>query len=119
VEVCWGGAAAHTSFTNLSQPFCPIARCVHLLAGTRNRPTPVDRFQATHHACQIPRDRQITARQFLQSSYAMLSVIDRLKLVPVQQFGQFARVVAIILVLYSILGCFFADRRQALAQREA
>jgi hypothetical protein len=31
---------------------------------------------------QIPRDRQITAGQFLQRSYTVLAVIDRLKLAP-------------------------------------
>jgi len=94
------GATAHSRFGNLPQPFCPIAWCVHLLAGTRNRPTSIDGLQSTHHPRQISRDRQITAGQFLQSSYAMLSVINRLKLVPVQQLRQFARVVAIILVPY-------------------
>src|SRR6202795_5254262 len=40
----------------------------------------------------------LTARQFLQGSYAMLSVIDRVELVQVQQFGQLARIDAVALV---------------------
>src|SRR4029077_12568807 len=75
-----------------------VARCIHLLAGTRNRPTSIDGLQSTPHPRYISRDGQVTAGQFLQSSHTVLAVIDRLKLAPIQQLRQFACVVAIILV---------------------
>src|SRR5215475_13924499 len=66
-----------------------MSRRIHLLAGTRNPPAAVDRFYTSHHSREIPRHRQVAACEFLQSSQAMLAVIDRVGLVQVQQFGQF------------------------------
>src|SRR5215475_9066407 len=92
------GAATYTRFANLRKPFGSVAACIYLFAGTRNAPTAIDGFQASHHAGQITSDSQVAPGQFLQSSQAMLAVIDRSDLVPVQQLGQFACVVAIVLV---------------------
>src|ERR1039458_4254853 len=79
--------APHSRLSDLAEPLGTIARRIDLLTGAGNGPTAVHRLEARHHASQIAADRHITARQFLQSSYAMLSVIDRLELVQVQQFG--------------------------------
>ena len=60
--------------------------------------TNFDLCNARHDPPEIFRDGQITAHQFLQSSYAVLAVIDRVELVQVQQFGQLACIDAITLV---------------------
>jgi hypothetical protein len=49
----------------------------------------------------VSSERRVAACQFLQSSDALASEIDRLELVPTGQFGQFARVVAMISILAS------------------
>jgi hypothetical protein len=38
-----------------------VSKCIDLLAGTRNPPTPVDRFYASHHSGEISRDRLVRA----------------------------------------------------------
>ena len=57
------------------EPFCPVAKCIDLLAGMGNPPTPIDRFYACHHSGEIPRDRQVRACQFSQSTKAVLAVV--------------------------------------------
>src|ERR1700682_6236259 len=74
--------AAHTRFADLAEPLRAIARRIDLLAAAGNRPTAIHRLEPRHHPSQIAADRQITARQFLQGSYAVLAVIDRRKISP-------------------------------------
>src|SRR5258707_15790507 len=38
------GPPAHSRFADLPEPLGPMARCIDLLAGTRNGPTAIDRF---------------------------------------------------------------------------
>src|SRR5262249_51093481 len=90
--------AMHTFFHQLLEPFRPVAKCIDLLAGTGNPPTPIDRFYACHHSGEIPSDRQVRACQFSQSTKAVLAVVHRLDFVPVQQPRQSAGVLAIIAV---------------------
>ena len=71
---------------------------IDLLARTRDSPAAVDRFDARHHSREIPSNRQVATCEFLQSSQAMHAVINRVELVQVQQFGQFARIDAVILI---------------------
>jgi hypothetical protein len=59
---------------------------------TENAPTAIQRLEPIHDPREILGDGQIAARQLLQRSQAVLSVIDRLKLVHVQLFGQLARI---------------------------
>jgi hypothetical protein len=92
------GTTAHGGFPDLCQPLRAVTGCIHLLAGARNSPTPVDGFQATHHPRQITGDRYVAARQFFQSSDARLAVIHRAELVQIQQLGQLAGIDAVVLV---------------------
>src|ERR1700730_7438985 len=41
------GTTAYAGFRNLCKPFRTVARCIHLLAGTRNPPASVNRLQPT------------------------------------------------------------------------
>src|ERR1019366_4063071 len=68
------------------------------LAGTGNGPAPIHRFETIHDLAEIFGDRQITACQFLQGPYAILSVVDRAELVQVQQVSQLASIDAVALV---------------------
>jgi len=77
-----------------------MARCIDLLADTRDGPTPIDGLHPGHDPAEILGDGQITAHQFLQGSQAVVSVIDRAQLVVVQQFGQLAGVHPVILVAF-------------------
>src|SRR5258708_20077206 len=69
-----------------------MAWCVDLRAATGDGPTAIQRLEAISDPREILSDRQITARQLLQSSYPVLSVIDRFEMVEAQQFGQLAGV---------------------------
>ena len=48
--------------------FRSLARCIDLLAGTRNGPTTIDRLHSRHDPSEIFGDGEITAHQFLQNS---------------------------------------------------
>src|SRR6266446_4549903 len=69
-----------------------MAWCVDLRAATGDGPTAIQRLEAISDPREILSDRQITARQLLQSSYPALSVIDRFEMLEAQQFGQLAGV---------------------------
>ena len=71
------GSAADSGFGQLLQPLGAMLRCVNELAGTGNAPAPLQGLEAIHHLADIFSDRQITARQFLQDPYAVLSMVDR------------------------------------------
>ncbi len=60
--------AAHPRFGDLRQPLGTMARCIDLLAGTRNGPTAIDGLHPGHDPGEIFGDGQITAHQFLQGS---------------------------------------------------
>ena len=47
VKLC---SAAHAGFGDFHQPLGTVARCVNLLTGTGNGPTPVQRFDTNHRA---------------------------------------------------------------------
>src|SRR6266436_4397200 len=59
---------AHSRFADLPEPLGTMARCINLLAGTRNGPTAIDRLHSRHDPSEIFGDREITAHQFLQAS---------------------------------------------------
>src|SRR5271170_5180913 len=59
---------AHSRFTDLPEPLGTMARCIDLLAGTRNGPTAIDGLHPRHDPSEILGDREITAHQFLQAS---------------------------------------------------
>src|ERR1700693_6051602 len=59
---------AHSRFADLPEPLGTMARCIDLLAGTRNGPTAIDRFHPRHDPSEIFGDGEITAHQFLQAS---------------------------------------------------
>src|SRR5882724_6218217 len=62
------GPPAHSRFADLPEPLGTMARCIDLLAGTSNGPTPIDRLHPRHDPALIFRDGEITAHQFLQGS---------------------------------------------------
>src|SRR5260370_23339474 len=84
------GASPPPGFADLREPFRTVPWGIHFFAGTRNTPTAVQGLQPIHDSREIFRDGQITARQLLQRSQAVLSVIHRLDVVHVQLFGQLA-----------------------------
>jgi TolB-like protein len=91
---------AYTRLGDLGEPLRTMAQRIDLLAPTGNGTTAVQRLHPRHHPCDIFVDGQITAHQLLQGSYPVLSVIDRLQLVEVQQFGQLACIDAVTLVAF-------------------
>src|SRR5258707_15048814 len=64
-----------------------MAWCVDLRAATGDGPTAIQRLEAISDPREILSDRQVTARQLLESSYPVLSVIDRFEMVEAQQLG--------------------------------
>src|SRR5271165_208156 len=92
--------------------------CIHSGAGTRNAPAAIQRLEPIHDPCDILTDIQITACQFFQCAQALLSVIDRLKMVATQELSQLARIDSITLttvfqqgILARITNHDFADMR--------
>ena len=83
-------ASPDTGFADLAEPFRTVTGCLHFIADAGNGPTAIQRLESIHDPYQIFGDGQITARQLLQCSQAVLSVIDRLDFVHVQLFGQLA-----------------------------
>ena len=59
---------AHSRFADLPEPLGTMARCIDLLAGTRNGPTAIDGLHPRHDPSEIFGDGEITAHQFLQAS---------------------------------------------------
>src|SRR5271167_4133808 len=86
------GPTAHPNFLNLVQPFRTVTRGVNRRAGTSNGPAAIERLDSIHNPGEIFADRQITAPQFLQGSYAIFSMVDRPEKSAAQQFGQFSRI---------------------------
>src|SRR5262249_43131357 len=74
---------AHSRFIDFPEPLGPMTWAIHLLAATRDRPAAIDGLDSGHDPAQVPGDGQITAHQLLQSSQTMISVIDRLDLLPI------------------------------------
>src|SRR5215472_18725927 len=81
------GPSAHASFSNLVQPSRTVPRGVDRRAGAGNGPAAIQRFESIHNPGEIFADRQITARQFLQRSYAIFSMVDRPEQSAPQQLG--------------------------------
>jgi hypothetical protein len=71
------GPTAHADFRYFVEPFRTMVRCVDGCTFTGNAPAPVERLEPIHDAREIFADRQITARQLLQRSEAVLSMVDR------------------------------------------
>src|SRR5208283_1210161 len=71
------GPTAYPNFFNLVQPSRTVARGVDRRAGASNGPAAIERLEPIHNPGEIFADRQITARQFLQGSYAIFSMVDR------------------------------------------
>src|SRR6185437_6781641 len=88
---------AHTWFADLGEPLRTMARCIDLLATTRNRPTAVQRLHPRHDPCDIFAEGKITAHQLLEGSYPVLPVIDRLELFATQELGQLPCIDAVTL----------------------
>src|ERR1700730_3386681 len=65
VKLC---SPAHSRFADLPEPLGTMARCIYLLAGTRNGPTAIDGLHPRHDPYQIFGDGEITAHQFLQTA---------------------------------------------------
>src|SRR6202042_3454216 len=65
---------AYSRLCDLPEPLRTMARCIDLLAGTRNGPTAIDGFYPGHDPREIFGDGQITAHQFLQGSQTVVSV---------------------------------------------
>ena len=95
------GASPHPGFADLRKPFRTVPWCIHFFAGTRNAPTAIPGLQPIHDPGEVFADRQITARQLLQRSQAVLSVIHRLDVVHIQLFGQLAGIDPITLTAVS------------------
>src|SRR5258708_12969223 len=74
------GASPHTSFADLAEPFRTVTWCIHFVAGTRNAPTAIQRFEPIHDPREILGDGQITAPQPLHPSQPLLSAFYRLQL---------------------------------------
>src|SRR6266404_8261904 len=55
------GPPAHTRFTDLPEPLDTMARCIDLLAATRNGPTAIDGLHPRHDPSEIFGDGEITA----------------------------------------------------------
>src|SRR4030095_14810318 len=70
-------APTNSSLGNLAQPFAAMPCGINPAATAGNRPTAIQRFDASHHPCQILGERQIAARQLLQGSYSVVSLIHR------------------------------------------
>src|SRR5271157_5787802 len=86
------GPTAHPNFLNLVQPFRTVARGIDRRAGTSNGPASIECLESIHNSGEIFADRQITARQFLQGSYAIFSMVDRPEKSAAKQIGQFSRI---------------------------
>ena len=71
---------AHSGLADVCEPVRPMPGGIDLLAGTGRRPTAIDRFHPIHHSAEILGDGQITARQFLQDSQAVVLLIARAQL---------------------------------------
>jgi hypothetical protein len=65
---------------------------IHFVAGTRNAPAAIQRLEPIHDPRDILGDGQITASQLFQCAQAVLSVIDRLKMVTTQELSQLVRI---------------------------
>ena len=83
---------AYPNFLNLVQPFRTVTRGVDRRAGASNGPAAIERLESIHNSGEIFADRQITAPQFLQGSYAIFSMVDRSEKSAAQQIGQFSRI---------------------------
>src|ERR1700690_29815 len=68
---------AYAGFSDLGQPFVPMAWRVDSLSRAGNRPTSVESFEPVHHPREILGDRQVAAGQFFQGPHAVLSVVNR------------------------------------------
>src|SRR5258708_37927221 len=82
---------------DLPEPCRAVTSCMHFGAGTRNAPAAIQRLEPIHDPRDILADVQITACQFFQCAQALLSVIDRFKMVATQQLSQLARIDSITL----------------------
>src|SRR5260370_9978180 len=70
------GPTAHPGFRYFAEPFRTMVRCVDGRTFAGNAPAPVEDLEPIHDAREIFADRQITARQLLQCSQAVLSIVD-------------------------------------------
>src|SRR2546425_11098986 len=71
------GSTAHAGFRYFAQPFRTMVRCVDGRTFAGNAPAPVESLEPIHDPREIFADRQITARQLLQRSEAVLPMVDR------------------------------------------
>src|SRR3989475_1559226 len=71
------GPTAHAGFRYFAKPFRTMVRCVDCRTFAANAPAPVESLEPIHDASEIFADRQITARQLLQRSEAVLPMVDR------------------------------------------
>src|SRR5215467_13545690 len=76
------GSAAGSCFRDFFQPLAAMAGVVDVPAGTRNRPTAIESFQAIHDTGKIFDDGQITSCQLAQHAYATLTVVNGIEIVP-------------------------------------
>src|SRR5215471_8795333 len=75
-----------------------MAGVVNISSRTSNRPAAIDRFETTHDPSQILGGGQITARQFAQRTYAVLTVVNRLEIVAAEQLRQLTSIDAVTLI---------------------
>lgn len=85
-------------FGELGQPVPAVTLRVDPFPGAGIRPTPIKGFKPVHHPREILRESQVAAREFFQSPYAVLSVVDRREKPGAQKIGQLACIDAVILV---------------------
>src|SRR6266404_8634187 len=52
---------AHSRFVDFREPLGTMARCIDLLAGTRDGPTAIDGLHPSHNPAEISGDGEITA----------------------------------------------------------
>src|SRR5271169_746034 len=94
------GSTAHPSFGDLAQPFAAVARCVYGCTGAGNTPASIQCLNPIHHPREVFGEGEITARQLLQRSYAILSMVDRPEKSATQQLSQFLRINPVTLVAF-------------------
>ena len=92
------GSPARSSFGNLLQPLAAMTRIVNIPAGTGNRPTAIQGFQAIHDPGKIFHHGQITARQLAQHAYPGFAMVHGLEIVEAQALGEFASIDPVTLV---------------------
>src|SRR5437879_11139918 len=85
------GPTAHPGFRYFAEPFRTMVRCIDGRTFAGNSPAPVESLEPIHDAGEIFADRQITARQLLQRSKAVLPMLDGPKKPSAYPFDQLAR----------------------------